>query len=342
MPRYVKKGVGAVMRNARKYRSKGLKAYGSRVGSKLVRYAKKRLGLGGVKIRSDTQGNQQVAKKIGKPTRGLSKKMAEKVRKSLTAMNHQLFQDQGKAQQSTPGFGTFEVFELNDCPEVYELMTSNGITPKRTGKFQIHDSTMEIIATNQSSNMYDIKIYEYIARQDLPAKLDLGGGLGTTNATTEWVVENGFNFMYGGNKPTQFALASTLFDNPLFCSYYKVLSVRDIQLPAGRTMNLKLDCNRSKMINPLLWSQVDTVTDAGYTRGYVIQIRSQMIFSNEAGYPESTGLISLPYVQLRRYNWTWIEPGTSKGQITDNINHTIAVPTMINPESATATSQVVV
>lgn len=335
MPYYKSKKVskkkrGGAMRRARKYRSKGLKAFGSRVGSKLVNYASKKAF--GVKILSDTQGNQIVTKKIGRPAPKLSRTMENKVRKSLTAVNHQLFQDQGKVLSTTPGFGAFEVFELNDCPEVYDLMTQNGITPKRTGKFTIHDSSMEIMATNQSSYNYDIRIYEYVARQDLPATLDTGSGT-TVNPTTEWVVENGFSFMYGGNKPTSIALASTLFDNPLFCSYYKILGVRNIQLPGGRSMNLKLDCNRSKAINPLLWSQVDTVTDAGYTRGYVVQIRAQIIASNEIGFPQSTGLISMPYIQLRRYNWTWLEPGTSKGQIEDNVNHSIANPIIVSPES---------
>lgn len=343
-----KRGVGSVMANARATRSKARGAFAnsvakvaakaSRYGAKLVNYATKKAF--GVKIMSDTEGNQSVVKKIGRPAPKLSYSMENKIRKSLTAVNHQLFQDQGKVLQTSPGFGTFEVFELNDCPEVYDLMTQNGITPKRTGKFNIHDSSMEIIATNQSSNQYDIRIYEYVARQDLPATLDTGTG-STVNPTTEWVVENGFSFMYGGNKPTQFALSVTLFDNPLFCSYYKILNVRNISLPAGRTLNLKMDCNRSRSINPLLWSQVDTVTDAGYTRGYVIQVRSQMIFQNDASAAGSTGYISLPYVQLRRYNWTWLEPGTSKGQIEDNINHTITSPSYVNPQSGAIASQVI-
>jgi hypothetical protein len=257
MPRYVnksKKKVSAFTRmaGARIVRSKGRQAYGAKVGSAVAKFARKVFNkVSPIKILSDTQGNQIVSKKIGRPQAKLSKSMETKVRKSLTAVNHQLFQDQGKVIQGTPGFGAFEVFELNDCPEVYDLMTQNGITPKRTGKFTIHDSSMEIIATNQTSNAYDIRIYEYIARQDLPAKLDLGTG-STVNPTTEWVVENGFGFMYGGNKPTSIALASTLFDNPLFCSYYKIMGVRNIQLPAGRTMNLKMDCNLSKNINPFV------------------------------------------------------------------------------------------
>lgn len=349
MPRYVpKKGYKSSaftrMAAARHMRAKGRKAYGAKIGSAIVgpavKYAKKLISkFSPIKLGSDTQGNQMVFKRIGRPQPKLSRSMEQKVRKSLTAVNHQLFQDQGKILQSSYGYGAYEVFELNDCPEVYDLMTQNGITPKRTGKFNIHDSSMEIIATNQTSYNYDIRVYEYVARQDLPATLDTGTGT-TVNPTTEWVVENGFSFMYAGNKPTQHALGTTLFDNPLFCSYYKIVGVRNVQLPAGRTLNLKMDCNRSRSINPLLWSQVDTVTDAGYTRGYVLQVRSQNVSSNEAGFPQSTGLISMPYVQLRRYNWTWLEPGTSKGQIEDNINHNIATPLILNPESAVSSTPV--
>lgn len=350
MPRYVTRKSGARanqgalarMAAARATRSKGRSRFGAKV-AKFVGNATRKVfnKVSPIKIHSDTQGNQIVSKSVGRPAPKLSQKMEMKVRKSLTAVNHQLYQDQGKVIQTTPGFGAFEVFELNDCPEVHDLMVQNGITPKRTGKFTIHDSSMEIMATNQSSNNYDIRVYEYIARQDLPATLDTGSG-STVNPTTEWVVENGFGFMYAGNKPTSIALASTLFDNPLFCSYYRILGVRSIQLPAGRTMTLKLDCNRSKAINPLLWSQVDTVTDAGYTRGYVIQVRSSMIFSGSDGSVFSSGGVSLPYIQLRRYNWTWLEPGTSKGQIEDNLNHSVPTPTILNPESAGTSGQVVV
>jgi hypothetical protein len=65
-----------------------------------------------------------------------------------------------------------------------------------------------------------------------------------------------------------------------------------------------------------------------------------MIFQGDFSSNQSTGLISLPYVQLRRYNWTWLEPGTSKGQIEDNLSHSVPNPSIVNPESLTVTPQV--
>lgn len=303
------------------------------------------------KLKNDGSGNQKMAINHGKKLGKLSRKMNDMIQQVINPLNQEVIQSTGTVYRGERGYSSWATFELNSVEDIDDIITKmanvqSSIQVKRAGKLHIKDSHLEVNLTNGQNTTSLIRVYEYIARNDVPRAMDLGGALGTQNVNTEWIVNNGFVYFQPSSAiiPTASSYGVTLFNNPLFCSYYKILSTRELELAPGKTLMLDLSHSVPKTLNTMLWSQVDTAADSHYTRGFVIQFRSSNVVVNPG--PEgvvSSGAVDIRYALVKKYFWNQTYDGSSVTNLTDGFqSHSSATANIMNQNTGAITNEIIV
>lgn len=332
-PRLNAKYAGALVR---RYYKKGIKA----------------VPVQRTKVVNDGQGNQRMAINHGKQHKRLNKNLENKIRDALNPMSSQLIQRSGNVTTNTHGQGNFTVFELGNADDIDKVITSaaansTGVSKEYNGKLHIANCKMDVMITNQASNLIHFRLYEYIYRNDPPETMEPYPGAGATiSADTQNIVTYGFNYNAGSAVPpyvqTANQIGTTLFSNPYFCSYCKIIKVRNIQLGAGRSLKLTLLNNKDKVINPLVYYNSDSAAESGYTRGYVLQAMGSLLGGSGGDETVTTGLVSYDWVSIRKYQFN--QPYDGKGHsYVDNTVPTIfsGSSSYMNPASQQAANEVV-
>lgn len=254
-------------------------------------------------VRNDGDGNQKMSTKHGRKDKPLGRKQEHRIRTALQPISTQSFQVAGVIQApiaSSPGYGktSYTAFEMGSVKDIDVLIANasgnDGAAVGYAGRVQINDYSMYLKLVNQENVVANLRIYEYRARRDLPAPY---GG-------TNGILQSGF----GANATTQIdssVISGTLFNNPLFCSYNKIVKVRDVQLAPGKELVLTLSHLKPKTINPLVWDQGEEWTEMNYTKGYVIQVTGQPLNGHTGGAVSivTTSSWKLDFIQLRRYHF---------------------------------------
>lgn len=317
------------------------KRVGRRASKKIAKSKKayaNRKGVKNAKAKGDGQGNQIVSVSHGRKHSKLSKSMEIKVRDALNPMDTYIIQGTEQNNSLLLGKCTYSVWELGSSNDIDLLLDKAGIARGNGGRVRISNCSMELEVTNQSNNVLNLKVYEYVARKDLPS--DING----LSVSTEWIVENGFGFRpVGKGEADQHTLGATLYDNPLFCAYNKIVRVRNYMLGSGKTMKMSLNNDNDKYINPITYFNVDTETETRFTRGFVFQAYGSMV-----GAPPSvddgkttTGTTGYDVFYRMKYHYNQPDPATGEVFVTDNVPKTVpgGLPVSMNPATQTAQFQ---
>lgn len=312
--------VGSVFRK----KPKGLKRGPTAASAGMVRRKyKKRTQYAPPKIANDGNGNISMAKRIGTNPSKLSSMLEAKIRDVLNPSNHHVIQTSGNVHDNN-GVCKYNVFEMmngQDVDGVIAAAGAQGIVANKNGKLNIQNAKMNVHLRNQTTNLVYLTVYEYVCRRDVPDKIQtVPGGASEVDGSTQNVVTYGFNYQNTASIQNT-SLSGTLYQNPLFCAYYKVTKVRKIMLGAGKNLNLSLSNLKARLINPLIYNATDGDCLAGLTRGFVIQATGGLVGPTGVamyGQP-TTGIINYDWFHGRKYAYNQPFNGTASNTLASNI-----------------------
>jgi len=282
--------------------------------------------------KNDGDGNQQATFSHGRVPKKLSPVLEDKIRKALQPMNNFVIQYQSQ-QTSAEAQCSYYAYEFNNPADIQNILynaTSNalgGASPGKVGKLYIEDSSMELTIANMAVSTANLRVYRYVYRRDLPASVFAS----TTSLASTGFSYNSNSGILGTSVP------GTLFMNPAFCSFVKILNTEDYQLQGGKVLRLSSMNKRPKVINPFLVSQITGVTPnmtslGRYTEGVIIQLYG----NPEDGVATNTTDTSLAKISVQQYNRYHFNQPTSALQYnfyTSTSPGTVVNPTIINPDS---------
>lgn len=267
-------------------------------------------------VRNDGQGNSRMSSKHGRSVSRLSSKAEAKIRASLTPIDTLIRQDVGLDAYDNVdqmAWSQYRVFEIGNSSDVRKIIEKSlGENPDYDLESYIKDYSMQIKLVNQMNTVVNIRTYEYISRNDLPYGI---------YASTQSCVADGFT-KESPHEVTFKTIGGTLFQNSAFCSYYKIVKVRNVQLAPGKELVLNLSHQKGHKINALLYES-DIVTRRNYTRGIVVQYvgspctgpLAEPAGSNLA----AVGPFKVAWALFRRFHFMNLNPHKGATYLEDNI-----------------------
>lgn len=308
-------------------KKKGLKRGPTAASAGLVRrkYKKRSSAYSAPKLANDGNGNLRMAKRIGTQPRRLNRGLESKIRDVLNPANHHSIQQSGNVHIDN-GQCVYTHFEMMNGTDIDQVITqSNGTSASSVipfnAKINIQNAKMTVHLRNQTTNLVYLTVYEYICRRDVPDKIQIvPNQVPEVDGNTQKVIEVGFNYQQTAGINVS-SLGGTLFQNPLFCTYYKITKVRKLMLGAGKNLGLSLSNLKARVINPLVYNATDGDVLAGLTRGFVIQASGALVGGsgdNMYGQP-TTGLVNFDWFCYRKYAWNQPWVGTAKNTLTSNL-----------------------
>lgn len=236
-----------------------------------VKYGGKYRTTAKAKVRNDGEGNKAVAFKYGKKVKPLKYNMEQKIRSTLTPIDTLVRQSVGidgvDAPYNAPwtlqdhfATGQYRVFEIGNVEDIDKIITrSLNEDVTRDLQTYIKDYSMQIKLVNQMNTVVNIRTYEYVARNSLP---------NGTYGATQVLAHDGF-LREDPHEISSDSIGGTLFQNSAFCTYNKIVKVRNITLAPGKEYVVTLKHNKGYKVNSLLLA--DNITRQRYTRGVVLQ-----------------------------------------------------------------------
>ena len=222
---------------------------------------------GGTKIRYDGTGSASTGRKHGKRAKAISQRLSTAIYAAqvpTTSWLQQSFANTVSAQNQC----TYKVFEMGNAVDIANIQAVAGnYSAAHTGRMVIKDATMTVNLMNQESLSANVRIYEYVCRRDLPQ----------SQGSTQTLVNNGFDDDSLANQITATTVGGTLFNCGIFCSYMKILNVRDVTLLSGKTLRLSMSSLSPKTINGLTFNTADCSAIGRYTRGFVVQQSGKLV-----------------------------------------------------------------
>lgn len=267
-------------------------------------------------VRNDGQGNSRMSSSHGRSVSKLSSKAEAKIRASLTPIDTLIRQDVGLDAYDNVdqmAWSQYRVFEIGNSSDVRKIIEKSlGENPDYDLESYIKDYSMQIKLVNQMNTVVNIRTYEYISRNDLPYGI---------YASTQSCVADGFT-KESPHEVTFKTIGGTLFQNSPFCTYYKIVKVRNVQLAPGKELVLNLSHQKGHKINALLYES-DIVTRRNYTRGIVVQYvgspctgpLAEPAGSNLA----AVGPFKVAWALFRRFHFMNLNPHKGATYLEDNI-----------------------
>lgn len=274
-------------------------------------------------ISNDGNGNIKMAKKIGRQPRRLNKTLEAKIRDVLNPANHHAIQQIGNVNVQN-GRCTYTHFEMMNAEDIDLVVAqaggSAGVSSSYyNSKLNIQNAKMQVHLRNQTTNLVFLTVYEYICRRDVPDKiLTVPGGATEVDGNTANIIEQGFNYQQTAGINYQ-SLGGTLFQNPLFCTYYKITKVRKLMLGAGKNLSLSLSNLKARVINPLVYNATDGDVLSGLTRGFVIQASGSLVGSEGHNSTVTTGFVNFDWFCSRKYAYNQPWYASAKNTLSSNV-----------------------
>ena len=244
----------------------------------------------------------------------INKKFINKVRQAVSSA------DTYQTKNSIAIFGQYGECAYSISPVLYGTDDMSNIAnllgaSNATKRFQIRDGNLHTSITNQSSGVCCMRVYECQFRYDVPYSPPYSDPLLIANRG--WVDAG-----YPNNK---IDLSSTVFSSPAFCSRFKVLNVRQIELNAGETKHIVVS-NRSPTIIDMeryatggtSYSIIGTKT----ARFLMFQQWGQVVNDATTTTNVSTDRTKVDFLFGRRYTYTWTS------DYTNTLTSTSSVPTI--------------
>lgn len=253
-------------------------------------------------VKNDGQGNEKLGSSYGRMAHKISPKLESKIRQALTPMNTSVVQQSSRMVATRGGcsYTAYEIgnpYDIDNCRANADTLSGVDINSGKNAKFWVKDCNMKMTMTNASSGLVYLRIYEYVARKSMPSTLS---GIGT-------VVSGGF----GDNNTSNIDSTSyggTLFNNPRFCVYNKIVRVRTVQLGCGRSFDYSLAIKKARTFNPIYDNANNNLSHPGYTRGIVVQVFGQPVsYGSLVGDAITSDDCKVEVIQQRRYHWSLIQ-----------------------------------
>ena len=252
------------------------------------------------KVRNDGEGNKAMAVKYGKRVAPLKQNLEQKIRASLTPIDTLVRQSVGLDQYDadlTTHFATgyYRVFEVANVDDVRKVITKSleGDANKDIQTY-IKDYSAQIKLVNQQNTVVNIRVYEYIARNDLPKG---------TYVSTQDLASAGF-LEETPHEVLNTTIGGTLFQNSAFCTFNKITKVRNVTLAPGKELVLTINHNKGNKINATLYES-DNETRRSYTRGIVLQYIGSPCNGPPQG--EDQSAMNLPGVSQWKVVWSFFK-----------------------------------
>lgn len=275
-------------------------------------------------IANDGNGNLTFAKKIGNQPKQLSSYLQSQIRDMLNPANHHVIQNTGNVNIEN-GQCVYTHYEMMNGTDIDQVIAqANGkteATQNINGKLNIQNAKLTVHLRNQTTNLVYLTVYDYVCRRDLPDEIQITPGSATeVDATTQAVIETGFNYQATAQVQSN-SLGGTLFQNPMFCTYYKITRVRKLMLGAGKNLNFSLSNLKARVINPLIYNATDGDVLAGLTRGFVIQASGGLVGpTGEFRHNQpTTGLINFDWFCSRKYAYNQPWSGEARNTFQSNL-----------------------
>jgi len=308
-------------------KKKGLRPGRTAASAGMVRrFYKKRRSAPRSKVVNDGQGNVRMSKSIGRQPSRLNRSLEAKIRDVLNPANHHAIQNSGNVHVNN-GQCVYTHFEMMNATDIDQVIAQAGgsagvSSDYYNSKLNIQNASLHVMLRNQTTNLVSLRVYEYICRRDVPDKILTSPTSGVeVDGSTQHVVETGFTYQQTAQIVNS-SLGGTLFQNPLFCTYYKIVKVRNIQLGAGKCMSLSMSNLKTKVINPLVYNATDGDVLAGHTRGFCIQAVSSLIGPEPTDDPygqPTTGFVNFDWFCSRKYAYNQPWYANAKNTISSNL-----------------------
>lgn len=149
----------------------------------------------------------------------------------------------GTSNVDTQGFFGIGLYQTTatGSTDLSSIFTAAGLplatTTNRSGKLVIKSACLDLEVKNNGTETVILDCYELLCMRDPE----------TTNDLYTQFVDNYANLTTITSKSV-FNPAVSVFENPEFCKYYKVLNKREILLPADETMTMQMRNGKDKLI----------------------------------------------------------------------------------------------
>lgn len=194
------------------------------------------------------------------------------------------------------GGGTQDMGVLDLSHLVDNAVNSNVLTTN-TSKLDIKSAYLDLYITNTglvpSTTTCYVDIYTVYCRRDTYTG---NGGANWMNSV--WADSGNLSAGVLGTPSTALTTATmgtTLFMNPMFCSYFKIGEVRRVVLEPGQTYNTQLKDHKNRTYK--YQASQKTVCKAGWTKGFIL------LFRGAAAYNAQDAPSQITVEALRTYNY---------------------------------------
>lgn len=260
-------------------------------------------------VRNDGNGNQMANSKKGKPLKPLGRKMQSKMRESLNPIDTASMVYTGS---STTAHGQCEytceqtvmgaTAELNNVIENARNVQESSAQQGKAGKFYMKSYSMELKLVNATNGLANLRVYEYICRQDVPTNI----------GSVESIMDNGWDDQAQPPAPppapvpsyiTKNWVGGSLYQNVGFTPFFRIVKDFKVQLGPGKEFRLSLKNNNSKYLNPISSNPTHVSCLEGYTRGYIIQHVGQPLGDISDPQVLTTSISKIIWTITKKYNY---------------------------------------
>ena len=250
-------------------------------------FKRKRFGSSGrslsVGSAVEPDGTRVVKSRYGKIRK--TKGVALSLKKKLTPILTHIQTGDGNLKKTTSGHAIWKILPVGTPTDVKDMMNKGDAVLANIGAPQLyqqgmyfgnqgrvnvysHDTMMNI--KNQNTNTVTLTCYECVARENIVAN---GGGNSSLDNifTTGWAKTSASSGVIGDMDPDD--VDSTLYQNPLWCHYFKITRARTFSLKPGENIKFNMQHGKAKCVNTLeLGSDPEILAMRGFTRIMVFKL----------------------------------------------------------------------
>jgi hypothetical protein len=227
--------------------------------------------------------------------------------------------DCGVGVQAVTGFNgaTTSIPGMNTVVDLTSIMgqsaaayTGASATNPKTQKIYLNSCRMELLMSNATNDVINVKIYDVIARRDITAS-------SYANPAVSWAVGNtdeGLTNLYT-------TVGSTPFQAPGFTEFWCVQKVTDVNLHTGGHHKHTVTIKPKRMFSDELLQSVGATAAAiaKFTAFSMIVIHGYPVNDNTTKTQVSTSSCSLDIIWRKQYEWQIFERSTVAVSQTNNL-----------------------
>ena len=286
----------------------------------------------------------------GKLRGGSNRGVANMMSKIVPIQTH-IMSSFGDIRQNTSGAASYTVFPFGIVQDLNDMLAkgyaanggvANGLTAGYSGKLSLHGYSAELILKNFVNAGVRMVVYECLARKDIV----IAPGYVDSDSLND-MLQNGFlskAYVAAGNMAAS-QVDSTLYMNPDWCRWFKIVNQRELVLQAGEETTIRLCHGRQRTLNPIVLGTASGPTAApllgigGFTRCIVVKVYGDLIDNSANIDSVDFASFKLDYHIKRIYRWNSLPYG---GQfISQTISAPVGIATNLQGQEDVATGQAI-